>query len=62
MPASVKDPEGWGATDKFTVLLETAGFNPTELSAYCRERCLYPDQVEPWRQASHDGNEKLVLT
>lgn len=23
VPASQKDPEGWGATDKFTVVLET---------------------------------------
>ena len=33
LPASEKDPEGWGATDKFTAVLETAGFNPTDLSA-----------------------------
>ena len=44
VPASEKDPEGWGATDKFTVVLETAGLNATELSAYCRERGLYPEQ------------------
>ncbi len=42
VPASQKDPEGWSATDKFTVVLETAGLNATELSAYCRERGLYP--------------------
>ena len=62
VPASEKDPEGWGATDKFTVVLETAGLNATELSAYCRERGLYPEQVERWRQASQDANEKPVLT
>lgn len=62
VPASEKDPEGWGATDKFTVVLETAGLNTTELSAYCRERGLYPEQVERWRQASQDANEKPVLT
>mgnify|MGYP000891870266 FL=1 len=62
VPASEKDPEGWGATDKFTVVLETAGLNATELSAYCRERGLYPQQVERWRQASQDANEKPVLT
>jgi len=62
VPASEKDPEGWGATDKFTVVLETAGLNATELSAYCRERRLYPQQVERWRQASQDANEKPVLT
>jgi uncharacterized small protein (DUF1192 family) len=62
VPASEKDPEGWGATDKFTVVLETAGLNATELSAYCRERGLYPEQVERWRQESQDANEKPVLT
>ena len=62
VPASEKDPEGWGATDKFTVVLETAGLNATELSAYCRERGLYPEQVERWRQASQAANEKPVLT
>ena len=36
--ASEKDPDGWSAADKFTVVLETAGLNATELSAYCRER------------------------
>ena len=67
VPASHKDPEGWSAADKFTVVLETAGLNATELnatelSAYCRERGLYPEQVERWRQASQDANEKPVLT
>jgi hypothetical protein len=62
VPASEKDPYGWGATDKFTVVLETAGLNATELSAYCRERGLYPEQVKRWRQASQDANEKRVLT
>jgi transposase len=62
VPASEKEPEGWGTTDKFTVVLETAGLNATELSAYCRERGLYPEQVERWRQASQDANEKPVLT
>jgi transposase-like protein len=42
VPESEKEPEGWSAADKFTVVLETAGLNATELSAYCRERGLYP--------------------
>jgi hypothetical protein len=62
VPASEKEPEGWDSTDKFTVVLETAGLNATELSAYCRERGLYPLQVERWQQASQDANEKPVLT
>jgi transposase len=62
VPASEKDPEGWSATGKFTLVVETAGFNATELSAYCREWGLYPEQVERRRQASQDANDKPVLT
>ena len=62
VPASEKDPDGWRAADKFTVVLETAGLNTTELSAYCRERGLFPEQVDRWRQAAQDANETLVLT
>jgi transposase len=58
VPASEKDLDGWSAADKFTVVLETAGLNATELSAYCHERGLYPEQVERWRQAAQDDNEK----
>jgi len=52
VPASEKDPDGWSAADKFTVVLESAGLNATELSGYCRERGLFPEQVERWRQAA----------
>ena len=44
------------------MVLEAADLNPTELSAYCRERGLYPEQVERWHQASQDANDKPVLT
>ena len=62
VPASEKDPEGWTAADKFTVVLESAGFNATELSAYCRERGLFPEQVYRWRQTAQDANANAVLT
>ena len=62
VPASEKEPEGWNAADKFTVVLESAGLNATELSAYCRERGLFPEQVSRWRQAAQDANAKPVLT
>ena len=62
VPASQREPEGWSAADKFTGVLETAGLNATELSAYCRERGLYPEQVDRWRQAAQDANENPVLT
>jgi transposase len=56
VPASQKDPEGWSAADKFTVVLETAGLNVTELSAYCRERNLYQEQVGLFAQVAADAS------
>jgi transposase-like protein len=62
VPATQKDPEGWGPADKFTVVLETAGLNSTELGAYCRERGLFPEQVDRWRQVAQDSNAQPLLT
>jgi len=53
---------GLGASDKFTVVLETAGLNATELGGHCRERGLFPDQVDRWRQAAQDANAQPLLT
>jgi transposase-like protein len=61
VPASEKEPEGWSTADKFTVVLETAGLNATEMSAYCRERGLYPEQVEsgvPWSGVTRGGQPR----
>jgi transposase-like protein len=62
MPATQKDPEGWGPADKFTVVLETAGLNATELGGYCRERGLFPEEVDRWRRAAQDANAQPLLT
>ena len=44
MPSSEKEPEGWSAAGKFTVVLESAGLNATEISArvYKQGRKLHP--------------------
>lgn len=62
VPASEKEPEGWRATDKFTVVLETVGLNATELSAYCRERGLFPEQVDRLRRTAQDANATSLQT
>jgi len=43
------------------VVLETAGFNATELSSYCRERGLFAEQVDRWRQTAQDANAVLTM-
>lgn len=56
MPNRRKSSEHWSSEDKFTVVLETAHLNEEERSRYCREKGLYVEQVESWRQACLQAN------
>ena len=47
--------EDWSAQAKFAVVVETQSMNETEKSTYCREKGLYPEQIERWRQACIEG-------
>lgn len=48
--------EKWNTRDKFTIVVETASLNAAELSKYCREKGLYVEQVEAWRDACMQAN------
>lgn len=43
--------------DKFAIVLETASMNEHELSAYCRKKGLYPEQVHTWKRQCQKANE-----
>lgn len=57
MPDGDSSPAGWRAADKFAAVVETASLNEAELSAYCRQRGLYPAQVRQWREACEQAND-----
>ena len=57
MPDGDTTPAGWNAADKFAAVVETAAMNEADLSAYCRERGLYPDQLRQWREACEQAND-----
>lgn len=50
-----QSPNRWDKNTKFAAVLETAPMNALELSAYCREKGLYPEQVNEWRDACLSG-------
>lgn len=56
-----ESPERWDRQTKFSVVLETQAMNAQELSAYCREKGLYPSQVNEWRDACLNGIDVPVL-
>lgn len=62
VPDSKQKPEQWSSANKFTVVLETARMNETELSAYCRQKGLFVEQVKAWRLACEEANERVEQT
>lgn len=52
-----RTPSGWCSADKFAAVVETASMNEAEMSAYCRERGLYAEQVREWRAACEQAND-----
>lgn len=52
-----KTAEGWSAESKLAAVVETALLSELELSEYCREKGLYPDQVKAWKQACIVGQQ-----
>ncbi len=57
MPDADTTPAGWCAADKFSAVLESAAMNEAELSRFCREKGLYPEQLQQWRQACEQAND-----
>lgn len=48
--------EEWSSQEKFRVVLETAAMNEAELSKYCRENGLYPEEVRRWKDVCMQAN------
>jgi hypothetical protein len=38
-------------------VVETAALNEADLAAYCRQRGLYPEQIQAWRAACKQAND-----
>ena len=50
------DTDRWSSQEKFMVVMETASMNEAELSKYCREKGIYPDQVKDWKDVCMQAN------
>ena len=50
VPGKTNTAEQWSSETKLAVVIETAALTEFELSEYCREKGLYPEQVKAWKQ------------
>jgi len=57
VPDSKQKPEQWSSANKFLIVAESLRLTETELSAYCRQKGLYVEQVKAWRLACETANE-----
>ena len=52
----------WSTSGSGTASRTPSAMNEAELSAYCREKGLYPEQVAEWRAACEQANEDRAQT
>jgi transposase-like protein len=62
VPGDGKNSEQWSSEDKFAVVLETAAMSTAELSAYCRRKGLFAEQITAWRQICSAANANAAQT
>jgi transposase len=58
VPSDQSKPECWSAEDKLAVVIETASLNEVQLSEYCRNKGLYPEQVAQWKESALAGYQQ----
>ena len=56
LPDYGRGREGWTSRDKFSAVLETAALSEIEVAEYCRQRGLYPEQIQRWRRSCEQAN------
>lgn len=62
VPGNDKRSDRWSSTDKFRMVLETAPLSQVELSAYCRTKGVYPEQIAQWRLLCEQANAPAKAT
>jgi len=62
VPLDPNDPENWSGALKLAVIIETAAMNEAELSEYCRQKGLFVEQIEDWKELAIAGNDRTALT
>jgi len=61
VPGKTLTSDDWSAQAKLAVVIETAPLSETEISKYCRERGLFTEQVQRWKQECLVGFQSSVI-
>ncbi|MEZ8050655.1 MULTISPECIES: transposase [unclassified Vibrio] len=55
VPNSNTSSEQWSAQTKLAIVAESYSMTESELSQYCREKGLFPEQIQSWRSECMQG-------
>ena len=55
VPNTNTSSEQWSAQTKLAIVAETYSMTESELSQYCREKGLFPEQIQSWRSECMQG-------
>ena len=55
VPGYTQGDSEWSPDAKLAVVIETATLSEAELGTYCREKGLYPEQIQQWKAACLEG-------
>lgn len=58
-PANDEPADQWSSQDKFLIVMETIRMSEAELSEYCRQKGLYPEQVRQWQENCQNANADI---
>ena len=58
-PANNEPADQWSSRDKFLIVMETINLGEAELSEYCREKGLFPEQVKQWQENCLQANSNI---
>lgn len=53
--ASGRKSGGWTAAARFEAVLATAGMSEAQKAAWCREKGLFPSELDEWRQTAAES-------
>ena len=51
--------QSWSSEEKFAAVVETASLTELEVSAFCRHKGIYPEQLGTWRETCRQANTAL---
>ena len=55
MPVKTSSSDNWPAEKKLSTVIATAAMTESELSQYCRETGLFPEQIQRWKRDCLSG-------